>query len=93
MKIELLSKEKEEEILNQIKLFLNKEIESIEIDFLSPNKFLELLSSLEIEVEHEEFDYNGWDYDFWEYIKIGKDKCCISGSGYYGGIILSRGEE
>jgi len=87
---EQLKEELNEELLE----FFNSHANKIEFDQLSYAILREVLNELDFDIAPDsEFDTNGWQYDFWvDYSNDEGKVLAISGSFYYGEIIIEKKE-
>lgn len=84
IKGELLS-----DMFNGIKNVIDNNIIIYSNKFLAPNDISKYLIEIGF-VDLEEFDSTGWEYNNWNYFIYNNEKYIVSGSGYYGGIKISK---
>ena len=91
MKIQTISNEVINIIKEELTKLFNSEVESIDIDCLCPSKAIDILESLGADVS-EELNTNGWQYDYWIKFTHKSKRYYISGSGYYGNVMIAEEE-
>lgn len=69
---------------------LRGRVESFKTTFMSPSAVIEHIESLG-GLRDTPFETNGWQWDYWIRVEHGDHEYTVSGSGFYGGVTLTRG--
>jgi len=92
-----MKKEIEDLILEDLKQgiqdLLDGKIEEYGNKYLWPDIVIGEFEKHGFEEDENKIDSNGWEYDNWHYMKKDNVEYCISGSGYYGGIRISKSKQ
>lgn len=77
-----------------IREVIDGEIESFTSKLLYPNIVIEymVLKLGAIHKDGETFETNGWQWDWWDKVIVNEVTYNLSGSGYYGGVTITREE-
>jgi hypothetical protein len=90
-KINIINNEIKIDIENSLTSLFNDEIQNISIDCFCPSRVVSILNCMGANVD-EDFDTNGWQYDYWIKFTFKDRRYQVSGSGYYGNMVISESE-
>lgn len=78
------------EDIEKIKKFLTSKSKEVFLKRVCPEYAGALCEKVKIDINWDSMETNGWEQDYWLNAKYNDMPLLISGSGYYGYVVLSK---